>query len=205
MKHLGLLLSWLGFIVGLHATELAPGLAYLRPGMAFSSQTSSAVLDLRYITDDTAASSWLASVQPGTAHDHRVILALVSPDTPAGLRNQLVTLTRCLTIGRAAPGFKTDIVVSTSAEADHRAFDALVAGTPPEKLIAEDAHKTRYDESSLIREHTGEPEEVTAAETANPAPATSAAPATPVAPPVMDAVLQRAVQIHRGLVVLKKL
>ncbi len=205
MKHLRLPLALIGFIVGgLHAAELAPGLAYLRPGLDPTPETGSAVIDLRYITNETAAAPLLAAVQPGNANAHRVILVLVSPETPAGLRRQLTGLSRWLTVGRAAPGFKTDIVVTTSPEADHRAFDALVSGTPPEKLIAENASKPRYDESALVREHTNGPEPVKDTEPETSSPSTPAVPAAPGAP-VFDAVLQRAVQIHRGLLVLKKL
>lgn len=213
MKRLRLLLLLSGLILGgLHAAELSPGLAYFRPGMKLTPETGSAVLDLRYVTDEAAATSLLATVEPGKSNDRRIILVLVSPETSSGLRRQLIALPRCLTIGRAAPEFKTDIVVTTSAEADRRAFDALAAGTAPEKLVVENAGKTRYDEASLVREHSGagtEPvddaDKAPTPDSPNPAaPATPAAPPAPAAP-VIDAVLQRAVQIHRGLVVLKKL
>ena len=210
MKRLGLLLVLSGLILGgLHAAEIAPGLAYMRPGMKLAPATGSAVLDLRYVTEESSATPLLAAIEPGNANDRRIILVLVSPETPSGLRRQLIALPRCLTIGRAAPGLKTDIVVTTSAEADRRAFDALAAGTAPEKLLVENADKTRYDEASLVREHNGATEPIDGAdqtlkpESLNPAER-AANPTTPAAPGV-DAVLQRAVQIHRGLAVLKKL
>jgi hypothetical protein len=205
MKRLGLLFAFAGFLIGgLHAVELTPGLAYLRPGLTPAPTPGSAVLDLRYLTDEAAAGPLLAAVEPGKANVHRIVLVLVSPETSPGLRNRLIGVPRCLTIGRAAPELKTDIVVTTSAETDRRAFDALAAGTPPEKLLVENATKTRYDEASLVREHAGtaEPSEgVEPTPSAPPAPAAEPA----VAPALVDPVLQRAVQIHRGLVVLKKL
>jgi len=209
MKRLGLILALSGFLLaGLHADELAPGLVYMRPGIKATPVTGSAVLDLRYVTDEASAAPLLTAVEPGKANDRRIILVLVSPETPAGLRRQLIAIPRCLTLGHAAPELKTDIVVTTSAEADRRAFDALAAGTAPEKLLVENADKMRYDEASLVREHGGATESIDDADKVpTPESPNSAASTTPVAPevPVVDAVLQRAVQIHRGLTVLKKL
>jgi hypothetical protein len=201
MKRLGLLFAFAGFLAGgLIAAELAPGLAYLRPGMTPAPTPGSAVLDLRYVTDEAEAGPLFAAVEPGKANLRRVVLVLVSPETATGLRNRLIGIPRCLTIGRAAPELKTDIVVTTSAETDRRAFDALAAGTPPEKLLIENATKARFDEASLIREHTGTAEPGEDAESA----AEPAAPPPPAPPALVDPVLQRAVQIHRGLAVLKK-
>jgi hypothetical protein len=209
MKRLGLLLALSGLIVGgLRAAELAPGLTYMRPGIKATPVTGSAVIDLRYVTDEASAAPLLTAVEPGKANDRRIILVLVSPETPAGLRRQLIAIPRCLTLGHAAPELKTDIVVTTSAEADRRAFDALAAGTAPEKLLIENADKMRYDEASLVREHSGATESVEDADKApTPESPNAATPTTPATPevPVVDAVLQRAVQIHRGLTVLKKL
>ena len=213
MKRLTLLLALVSLIAGsLQAAVLTPGLAYFRPGLDVTPETGSAVLDLRYVKDEAAAAPLLAAVEPGSTNTHRVVLVLLSPETPAGLRHQITGRPHWLTVGRAAPGLKTDIVVTTSADAERRAFDALVAGTAPEKLIAENANKPRYDESTLVREHTGETDPVKDAEPATPAatPADPAAvpaavPATPAAPVLFDAVLQRAVQIYRGLIVLKKI
>ncbi len=214
MNRLRLWISLVGLMVGsLPAAELIPGLAYLRPGAEVTSETGSTVLDLRYVTDEAAAAPLLAAVQPGNANERRVILALLSPETPAGVTSQLTRLPRCLTIGHAAPDFKTDIVVAISAEADRRAFDTLVAGTPPDKLLGENADKVRYDESALVREHAGvaAPVDVTeSAPSATPEPAASTesptkSDASVAAAAKVDAVLQRAVHIHRGLLILKKL
>lgn len=203
MKRLGLLLVIVGvFASGLRAVELIPGLAYLRPGTERVAQTGSAVVDLRYTTDDDAAASLLAALEPGKTNTHRVVLVLVSPETSPGLRNQLAALPRCLTIGRVATDFQTDITVTTPAEADRRAFDALEAGTAPGKLIVENTDKTRYDETALIRDYTSGPALSKAPELASDAPKE---PAKPAEPPVVDAVLQTATHIYRGLTVLKKL
>jgi hypothetical protein len=184
---------------GLRAAELAPGLVYARPGADTRlAAGASVILDLRYVTDDTTAHALLAPLKSPADSARRVILALVSPETSARLRVQLAGLPGVLTVGATAPDFKTDITVAVSPADDRRAFDALAAGLPPEKLIVENADKPRRDESALVREHTGAAEPPSG----KPAETRSAEPAKPV--PV-DLVLQRAVQIHRGLVALKKI
>lgn len=185
-----------------HGADLVPGLAYLRPGAEASPQSGSVVIDLRTVTDEAAATPLLAAVEAGAANDKRVLLALVSPETPEGVRRRVSALPRCLTIGRIESDFKTNIAVTTSADADRRAAQALASGTTPEKLLIENANKPRYDEASLMREHT------TGIETASPAapdfdPARPAASPAPESPP-FDAVLQRAVHLYRGLSILKK-
>lgn len=188
------------FAGGLRAAELAPGLVYARPGADTRiAADTSVILDLRYGTDDNAASALLAPLKSPGDSARRVILALVSPETSARLRVQLAGLPGVLTVGPTAPDFKTDITVAVSPADDRRAFDALAAGLPPEKLLLENADKPRYDESALMREHTSGP--------AAPAgkPAESKPDGTAPTAPAVDSVLQRAVQIHRGLVALKKI
>jgi hypothetical protein len=180
MKRLGLILLaalTLTFAVSARAVEISPGLDYIRAGTADSAavakafETGSVVLDLRYANEKTAAPT-LAGVKGFRTHPKRVVLVLLSPETSASARNALsVALPGCITIGRASPDYKTEIVVTTSADSDKRAFDALSADTPPAKLLVENADKPRFDEAALIREHrTGEG-----------APASAAAP--DVAPP----------------------
>lgn len=175
----------------LGAGELAPGLAYLRTtdpqAVATALATSSVVLDLRGVTEPVA---------PVRIPRNRTLLILVSPGaTPPAFAG-------ALTVGRAAPDHKTDITVTTTAEAEDKALAALAAGEAPENLIVENATKPRYDESLLLREHrTAEPIDLDE----NPPAAADAKPSADAPPPVFDAVLQRAVHVYRGLVALKKI
>lgn len=191
------------------APELAPGLIYLRPSAQLEStpipvDTPALVIDLRQITpaDTDAANALLASIKPAGATSHRLILALVEPATAPALRTRLAQLPRCLTIGRTAPDFKTDLGVNTTAETAQLALAALASGTPPEKLLADRLEKTRYDESALMREHSGEPKMAV-----KKAPSEQLGDkVTPLEPAAAtDAVLLRAVHIYLGLVALKKL
>ncbi|MEZ0217514.1 MAG: hypothetical protein ACAH89_10290, partial [Rariglobus sp.] len=177
------------FVATAHAADLAPGLAYVRSAdatvIAKALESGSVVLDLRTVTDP---------VKPLRVPRTRVLLVLVSPATPAA------SLPGAITFGRTAPDFKPDITVTTTVEADNKAVAALAAGTAPEKLIVENADKPRFDESLLVREHH------TGAEPSAPAdPAAKPADPAAQAPAVVDAVLQRSVQVYRGLVALKKI
>jgi hypothetical protein len=191
------------------APELAPGLLYLRPSAQLEStpipvETPAVVIDLRQITlaDTDAANALLASIKPAGTTSHRLILALVEPETAPALRTRLAQLPRCLTIGRTAPDFKTDLGVNTTAEAAQLALAALASGTPPEKLLADRLEKTRYDESALMREHSGEPRMAMKKDPSKQL-GDKVTPLEPAA--ATDAVLLRAVHIYLGLVALKKL
>jgi hypothetical protein len=191
------------------APELAPGLLYLRPSAQLEStpipvETPAVVIDLRQITlaDTDAANALLASIKPAGTTSHRLILALVEPETAPALRTRLAQLPRCLTIGRTAPDFKTDLGVNTTAEAAQLALAALASGTPPEKLLADRLEKTRYDESALMREHSGEPR-MAMKKAPSKQLGNKVTPLEPAA--ATDAVLLHAVHIYLGLVALKKL
>ena len=192
------------------ATELAPGLFYLRHTAQLESirlpvDTPAVVIDLRQITpaDTDTANALLTTIKPSGATSHRLILALVEPETSPALRTRLAQLPRCLTIGRDAPDFKTDLGVSTTKEADQLALAALANGTPPEKLLTDRLDKTRYDESALMRDYKGEPR-ITAKKSAVE-PLSDKVPPLEPASATTDAVLLRAVHIYLGLVALKKL
>lgn len=159
-------------------------------------------------------------------------LLLVNTDTPAGLlRAFALPAPGWLTLGPASPWLTVDIAVSASVEADRRAVAALVAGVPPEKLLNRQPEKNRYDEAALIRDYTNQPAEAPApashdgnndngndSDNSNegngenngtesaPPDVSAAQPATPaVELPLADAVLQRARDIHRALLILKKI
>ncbi|MBI2814934.1 MAG: hypothetical protein HYX71_11690 [Opitutae bacterium] len=191
-------------------TDLGSGLAYLRIHSVAGSEAAlrkavpgagALVLDLRYATagDESAAAlkTALASRPANTP-----LFILVSPATPPALVSAIVQ-SSALTLGApgSAPGPK--VVVQTDAANDRRAYDALEAGTPLEKLISGKIEKERFDEATLVHEFkNGNPD-------AAPTP-----PADPTAPkpvgapektaPLVDRVLQRAVHLHRALQVLRR-
>jgi len=129
-----------------------------------------------------------------------------------------------ITLGARTPALTPDIAVSVSSEDDRHAYDAFGDGTPLDKLLNSALEKKRFDEAALVRDRANAmnpnsdlgsdddtsalspeaPEVAPSVSLARPAPApVPAKKAEP--PPIIDAVLQRAVQLHRALVALKKI
>jgi hypothetical protein len=169
------------------------------------------IVDLRYPAGDGAhALPAGLPARTGAAP----LFVLVGPGTPvellAALRERAPGL---ITLGLPAPGLAPDIAPAVTPEADRRAYDALDAGTPVDALTNVTITKQRFDEAALTREHdhpedgTVAPPDVPAPPAGPPAPpAAAAAPAKPPEPPpLVDVVLQRAVQLHRALLALGKL
>lgn len=227
------------------AADFVPGLTYLRlsaeagfepDALAKALVASSVVLDLRQATDAAQIAPITATLKAPVKHPKRVIFVLLAPETSEAILNTFVTgFPGCITIGRTDATLKTDILVTTSADADQKSVAALGKGIAPEKLIIDTPDKRRFDESTLMKEHlAGQVTELPSIEIpADDKPATPTAPADPAAPstlsssagssesaaptasatvekpkpapPLVDAVLLRAVQVHRGLIALKKL
>jgi len=204
--------------------EIAPGLPYFRiadlakdtADLQSALTSDSVVLDLRSATGsaDAAAALALRLEQPRPA-GRGVRLILVNPGTAA----EIVAAVsrphpRQLTIGPSTPALAPDIAVTTSVEDDRRAYEALASGTPLEKLLSSNLDKKRFDEAALARtranaaavtanEHDADDPDPGEVEPATP-PATEkkATPAPPVTP--HDLVLERAAQIYRALLAIKK-
>lgn len=168
------------------------------------------VVDLRHVAGDLAQAI-PADLPPRPRS--APLFVLIGPDTASALlaliREHAPAL---ISIGLAAPGLTPDIVLLVSPEADRRVYDALDAGVSVELLISETIAKPRFDEAALAHEHTAD---TAAEEGAQPTAGgpSDAPPATPAVPPAAgapeaapkDAVLQRAVQLHRALLALGKL
>lgn len=157
------------------------------------------VLDVRYVEGGPAAGAallaWLkAEAAPRTpvfllANDSTsgaLLAPLDSPDAVPGL----------IILGPGAPGFEPDIAVRTSAAAERKAYQALERGATVQSLIEDNPDKPRNDEARLAREHLSD------SDAPDEAPETPA-PKRPAKP--VDAGLQRAVQLHRALLALKRL
>ena len=223
-RKLGFILALVCFTARAGATELSDlgqGLSVLRlvaltaAGRAPASpltDTPALVLDLRDTTaDEPSVAALLAALRARPA-GKGVCLVLLSPDTaPALLAALSSTPPGCLTVGRADGACRPDISVVTTADADKRARAALAAGTPFTALLAPPSAKPRHDEAELAKDHAAGKSSA-----AQPDPETSpSVPAQPkpqnaqpeIAPAALsvDAVLQHAVQVHRGLLALGKI
>jgi len=162
------------------------------------------IIDVRYaIEEGTRVTGVGLQARPRTAP----LFVLVGPATP---ESAIVALRLfapgLITLGLPAPGLTPDIPLRIKPEDDRRAYDALDSGVSMESLLSEKLTKRRFDEAALVQERAEVPGAAEAT-TAATLPAKPDRPATAVAPPVepTDAVLLRAVQIHRTLLALGRL
>ena len=165
------------------------------------------VLDLRYVSGEAEAAAALAAWMKFRATARAPVFILANPDTSPAL---LAPFTgphpgaSVVVIGGAAPGFTPDIAVKISPEIERQAYDALEIGVAIESLLTENSDKLRHDEAKLAKDRR--PESTPADETPEARPIDGEDASKPKAPPpLIDAALQRAVQLHRTLLALKKL
>jgi hypothetical protein len=204
--------------------ELGQALAYVRVTDANSDvalavdtieRRPALVLDLRSLSaaEKSAMAIRAALARPPAPHAVRFVLinASTAPALLAALNDD--TFKYVITLGPRSPGIAPDVAVSISDEEDLRAYAALAAGTPLEKLITDNHEKPRYDEAKLVLDHSNgitppdsllpadaDDDSLTTESDTEKKIATTKKPAPPV-----DLVLERAVQIHRSLLALKKL
>ncbi|HRJ46361.1 MAG TPA: hypothetical protein PKY38_03300, partial [Opitutaceae bacterium] len=98
-------------------------------------------------------------------------------------------IARVLVVGRAGGDFAPDIPVVVAADAEHAAWTAATGNEDITRLLTDNPGKIRQDEAAVVRRHQNGGDARTTRE--------AAPPAEPGLPP--DRVLQRAVQLHRGL------
>ena len=206
--------------------DLGSGLAYHRAHAIPADLPSSSpsrptplVLDLRYTTGDADAAVALAAWLKFHAAPRTPVLLLANAATSPDLRAAFAERDRTaglIVLGVASIGFEPDIALTTEPDSDRRAYVALENGTTLTTLIAPPFEKVRNDEARLVAQRLPErapttdvdlepPLAPTAPSGSLPAVLAAAIPATPPPAPVIDVVLQRAVQLHRTLLALKKL
>jgi hypothetical protein len=164
------------------------------------------VLDLRYTLAETDAAKALDAWLKFRATERTPVLVLFNPDTALSLRDLLASAEGqpgLITLGRPAATFIPDIPIDCSPDEERKAYDALEKVDSADPVLRENIDKPRVDEASIMRARaeTSSPAEVESkdlVENADKKPA--AVPATPI-----DRPLQRAVQLHRALLALKRL
>ncbi len=183
--------------------DLGLGLAYYRvhelPAdlpAASDLRTGPKVLDLRFARADGASAALLTAWVRAHSSAHGPVFVLENADTSPALRAALPggAGPAVVVLAPAASRVHADIAVVVPPGADRKAYEALDAGTPLEKLLSDNPEKVRYDEAYLEKEHLSDSGGI-ASEPERPSPPG----------PLVDLVLQRAVQIDRGLVALKRL
>jgi hypothetical protein len=210
--------------------DLGQGLTYVRvtdfsadlPIVQKALARHAIVLDLRNTTALDQAVAQFAADLDKTADVHAVRLVLLSATTSPGLIEAVSSgHTGIVTLGARTPALTPDIALAISSEEDRHAYDAFGGGTPLEKLLSNTLEKKRFDEAALVRDRTsggststdvGPDDDASALSpelkdgSVSPSPAIPpAAPKKVEPPPLIDVVLQRAVQLHRALLALKKI
>jgi hypothetical protein len=159
------------------------------------------VIDLRFTAATepgaVALDAWLKS----HATPDAPVFVLLNADTASALRPGFVAGHRpgagVITIAPASSALTPDIALAVPPADDRRAYDAFEHGATVAALITENPDKPRHDEAELARERANPPDDVddTDAIVTDPAAEKDAAPP----PPIIDALLERAVQLYRGL------
>jgi hypothetical protein len=193
--------------------DLGQGLAYCRVHRLPADLPTAAakpgvlVLDLRFARGDDGAATALGAWLKFRSSTASPVFVLLNADTAPAVLDYFADLAPSaglITLGAAAPRVTPDIPVKIPPAAERAAYDALERGTPLETLLTDSSAKPRHDEAAIAQERSNPPDEPApdGADSPDGTPAT-VAPAAP--PPVIDAVLQRAVYLHRSLLALRKL
>jgi hypothetical protein len=183
--------------------DLGQGLTYYRvheipqdQPAPVSGRPGACVLDLRFAKADELGASALKSWVMFNVSRHAPIFILENAETDPALlavfpsRGPAGMIVLAPASARIAP----EIAVIVSPEDDRKAYDAIEKGADIQSLLSDYPDKPRVDEAYLEKEHIADSE-------APDLPADKPAPPRPM----IDAMLQRAVQLHRGLIALKKL
>ena len=181
--------------------DLGSGLTYYRVHQLPQDQPSppsgrpgACILDLRYAKSDEASAAALRAWIKFNVSVHAPVFVLENAATdpallaavPGGGQPGLIIL--------APIGDKIgpDIAVRVGPREDRKAYDALDKGADVKSLLSDYPDKPRIDEAYLEKEHIPDSE--------SPEVPTDKLPLRPL----IDPMLQRAVQLHRGLVALKR-
>lgn len=205
--------------------DLGQGLAYHRAyalpadlPAASPARAQPLVLDLRYTTGGNDAATTLAAWLKFRAQPRAPVFILANTETSPSLRavlDERDSSPGLIVLGVLNPDFTPDLVLTGDKTTERTAYDALNKSEAVTNLIAPPLAKPRNDEASLAAEW--HPDRATSNPSVAPAlptdhgkhtkttPATPSDSAAPAPPPLIDAVLQRAVHLHRALVALRKI
>jgi hypothetical protein len=161
-----------------------------------SGRPGACVLDLRFAKADELAASALRAWVRFNVSPHTPVFIIENASTSPSLIAALAGggPPGLVVLAPASATLNPDIAVPVAGEKDLRAYDALEKGAPVQSLLSDNPDKARIDEAYLDKEHIPDGE------------APDAAAGKPSPPgPLVDAMLQRAVQLYRGLIALKRI
>lgn len=183
--------------------DLGQGLAYYRlhelpadlPRQAQGSP-GARVLDLRFAKGDETGAAALRAWIAFNASAKAPLFVIENASTSAALKSSLSGNATAGLVLLAPDSAKldVDVPVQVSAAADRMAYEALEKGVAPASLLADNPDKPRIDEAYLEKEHIPDSQ-------SPEVPSDSTLPPRPL----VDRLLQRAVQLHRGLLALGRI
>jgi hypothetical protein len=150
------------------------------------------VVDLRFAkADDDGASVLRAWIKVNASARTPIFVLENSQTSPSLLARMSRVAAGVIVLAPESASLGTDIAVQVAPEVDRRSYDALEKGASIDSLLADYPDKPRVDEAYLEKEHLADSESPDAA--------------ADKPRPLVDSMLQRAVQLHRGLAALKRL
>jgi len=159
------------------------------------------ILDVRYVHGDAALGADLAIWLRAHAHLRSPVFLLANSATSPALLSRFSaadSIVGLVILGPASPDLATDVSLAVSAADDRRAYEALERGVSVDALLNDAPDKVRNDEARLEKDHLSDAD-------ADEPPADPGRAADRKPRPLIDAVLQRSVQLDRGLLALKRL
>ncbi len=169
-----------------------------------TTRAATTILDLRYVHGDAASATALQGWLRFHAQRQTPVFVLANQETSATLLAPLAhgrAVTGVVLIGAAGPDFLPDIAVHVAPDTERRAYDALEHGALVSSLLTDNPDKPRNDEARLAHDHLSD----SAANDDSSDEATGGKKEPPAPSPLIDVTLQRAVQLQRALLALKKI
>lgn len=183
--------------------DLGHGLTYYRVhGLpadlppAHSGKPGPCVLDIRFAKADRQAAALLGAWIQFNASSSAPVFVLENSATSPALVASIAGGGggAVIVLAPVSEGLSPTVAVHVDPDTDRRAYDAVEKGAPVESLLADNPSKPRIDEAYLEKEHLSD-SDAPDIESDKPSPPS----------PLVDALLQRAVQLDRGLVALKRI
>jgi uncharacterized RDD family membrane protein YckC len=183
--------------------DLGRGLSYYRVHAlpadlppAPSGRPGPSVLDLRFAKADGAGAALLSAWVRFNASASAPVFVLENSETSPAL-TALFPGTGAgdvIVLAPASEKLSPTVAVHVEPAVDRQAYDAVEKGAALASLLSDNPAKPRIDEAYLDKEHLSD-SDAPDVETDKPSPPS----------PLVDAMVQRAVQLHRGLIALKRI
>jgi hypothetical protein len=154
------------------------------------------VLDLRFAKSDQPSALLLSAWVKFNASATAPVFILENADTSPALTGLFSGNGSgdVIILAPASEKMSPTVSVHVAADIDRKAYDAFEKGAPIESLLSDNPAKPRLDEAYLDKEHIADTDapDIESDKPSGPSP-------------LVDFMVQRAVQLHRGLVALKRI